>query len=106
MENSLLEAGTIYNINSSSSMKTALASNSGTATGVKSFLVKSCIGFSRISVQDNLNWSIVIVQSNSVFNGPANKLRKITIGVVIGIGAFMCFVTFRWQFGLYGRLQN
>ena len=42
VENSLLEAGTIYNINSSSSMKTALASNSGTATGVKSFLVKSC----------------------------------------------------------------
>lgn len=95
VENSLLEAGTIYNINSSSSMKTALASNSGTATGVKSFFGKKvAIGFSRISVQDNLNWSIVIVQSNSVFNGPANKLRKITIGVVIGIGAFMCFVTF------------
>ena len=106
MENSLLEAGTIYNINSSSSMKTALASNSGTATGVKSFLVKSCIGFSRISVQDNLNWSIVIVQSNSVFNGPANKLRKITIGVVIELEHSCVLLHSRWQFGLYGRLQN
>ncbi|CAX39635.1 histidine kinase, putative [Candida dubliniensis CD36] len=95
VQDSLLEAGAIYNINSSSSMKTALASNSGTATSVKSFFGKKVsIGFSRISVQDNLNWSIVIVQSSSVFNGPANKLRRITIGVVIGIGAFMCLVTF------------
>ncbi|KAL6454787.1 SLN1 Histidine protein kinase SLN1 [Candida maltosa Xu316] len=90
-----LEPGVIYNINSSDSMSTALHSNSGTATGVRAYSGrKVAIGFSRISIKDNLEWSIVVVQHQSVFDGPANKLRKIIIGVVIGIGVFMCLITF------------
>ncbi|KAK6882614.1 Histidine protein kinase SLN1 [Candida tropicalis] len=90
-----VQPGSIYNINSSSSSKTALSSNSGTATNEKSYTGRSvAIGFSRITVDDNLNWTIVVMQIQSVFDGPANKLRKIIIGVVIGIGVFMCLITF------------
>ncbi|RCK66239.1 Histidine protein kinase SLN1 [Candida viswanathii] len=90
-----VQPGNIYNINSSSSLKTALSSNSGTATNLKSYSGKTvAIGYSRITVEDNLNWTIVVMQIQSVFDGPANKLRKIIIGVVIGIGVFMCLITF------------
>ncbi|KAI5966753.1 uncharacterized protein KGF55_000162 [Candida pseudojiufengensis] len=93
VENSLLKPGEIYNINSSTSVRTAINSPYGTSTDVKSYSGQSvAIGFTQILL-NNLLWVIIVVQEKSVFNGPVERLKRIIIGVVIGIGAFMVLIT-------------
>ncbi|KAI5969321.1 SLN1 [Candida margitis] len=92
--NSLLRPGEMYNINSSTSVRTAIRSPSGTSTNVKSYSGESvAIGFRQI-MQNNLLWSIIVIQEKSVFNAPVNKLKKIIIGVMFAIAVFMCLITF------------
>ncbi|KAG7662252.1 SLN1 [[Candida] subhashii] len=97
VNNSLLTPGQVYNINDSSSIKTALetTAGSGTATNVVSISnERVAIGFTRFIIDQNTQWVIIIVQSRSVFMEPINRLKRIIIGVVIGIGVFMCLLTF------------
>lgn len=107
--NSLLRPGEVYNINTSSSVRTAIRSPSGTSTDVKSYSGDSvAIGFRQI-MQNNLLWSIVVIQQKSIFNAPVNKLKKIIIGVVFGIAVFMCLITFPlavWFIRPITELQN
>lgn len=107
--NSLLRPGELYNINTSSSVRTAIRSPSGTSTNVKSYSGASvAIGYRQI-MQNNLLWSIVVIQQKSVFNAPVNKLKKIIIGVVFGIAVFMCLITFPlavWFIRPITQLQN
>ncbi|EGW34528.1 uncharacterized protein SPAPADRAFT_134241 [Spathaspora passalidarum NRRL Y-27907] len=95
VSNSLLEPGNIYNINSSSSIKVAIESNTGSNTNVRSYSGnRVAIGFTPISIDNDTKWIIIVVQQRSVFMEPINTLKRIIIGVVIGIGAFMCLITF------------
>ncbi|CAK9436388.1 uncharacterized protein LODBEIA_P09460 [Lodderomyces beijingensis] len=91
---SVLVPGTNYNINASSAISTAIQSNSGTSTNVKAITGENvAIGFTRIYL-NNLLWVIVAVQRKEIFNEPIERLKKIIVGVVIGIGVFMCLITF------------
>ena len=93
-EATLIQPGVPYSINASDSIKTAIESPSGVATNVKAFAGFSvAIGYTQIYI-NNLLWDIIVVQRQSVFDEPVEKLKKIIIGVVIGIGAFMCLITF------------
>ncbi|KAI5948783.1 hypothetical protein KGF57_005181 [Candida theae] len=107
--NSLLRPGEVYNINSSTSVRTAIRSPSGTSTDVQSYSgEKVAIGYRQI-MQNNLLWSIVVIQQKSVFNAPVDKLKKIIIGVVFGIAVLMCLITFPlavWFIRPITQLQN
>ncbi|CUM68586.1 uncharacterized protein PRCAT00006313001 [Priceomyces carsonii] len=90
-----LEPNVNYNINSSGSVKEAIARSSGSSSFAKSYGgYHVAIGFDRISIDSTLYWELIIEQKRSIFLQPVKKLRNIIIGVVIGIGAFMCLITF------------
>lgn len=73
----------------------ALERGEGTATKLQSLRGSAvAIGFSRIQVDTSTSWSIIVEQSQSTFNRPVKKLTDIMIGVVIGIGVFVCLITF------------
>lgn len=93
--NSALEADTVYNINSSESIRTAFSKSYGSATNVKSYEgTRTAIGYTQIELDPQTYWAIIVEQPRSKFLAPVKKLTKITTGVVIGIGVFMCLVTF------------
>lgn len=84
-----------YSIDSSPSVKEALTEGYGTSTDVESMSGTSlAIGFTRIQIDATTYWSILIEQRRSRFLAPVHKLTNIMIGVVLGIGAFMCLLTF------------
>jgi osomolarity two-component system sensor histidine kinase SLN1 len=85
----------VYNINSSSLIKEALSREYGSSSNVKSSSGKSvAIGFTQIQLDSSTYWVIIIEQARSRFLEPVVKLKNIIIAVVIGIGAFMCLITF------------
>lgn len=94
-ENAGLIPNYVYNINSSSSVKTAFSEKYGSSSNVKSSSGSDvAIGFTRLSLNSQKYWTIIVEQSRKTFYGPVVKYRDIIIGVVIGIGVFMCLVTF------------
>ena len=85
----------VYNINSSSLVKEALSREYGSANDVRSSNGKRvAIGFTQIQLDSSTYWVIIIEQARSRFLAPVVRLRNIIIGVVIGIGVFMCLITF------------
>lgn len=97
---SYLEPDKIYNINSSALVGPAARSNATqgikrnirSVTGVKVSAAYYNVQFS------NWLWLIVTSQKQSSFNAPVTKMTHIIIGVTIGVGFFMCFVTFTLAF--------
>ncbi|SGZ50143.1 CIC11C00000005678 [Sungouiella intermedia] len=84
-----------YPIDSSPSVRRALRRGSGTSTHIESMFGTSlAIAFTRIRIDKTTFWSVLIEQRRSTFLEPVRKLRDIMIGVVLGIGAFMCLITF------------
>lgn len=82
-------------IDSDSAAFKALSKSGGTATNIKSSDGKSlAIGFTRIQLDSATYWTVIIEQSRKDFLAPTRKLTSIMIGVVIGIGVFMCLITF------------
>lgn len=87
-----LQSNNVYNINESTAAKEALTHYYGSSTNKKSIDGETvAIGYSRVS---SVHWSIVVEQKKSTFNGPSDRLKNIIIGVSIGIGVFMCLITF------------
>lgn len=102
-----LEPRENYNINESSLAKVALLKDYGSSTHVTSRSgVSSAIGYSRFQADNDFFWSIVIQQKRSRFLGPLNKLKHIMIGVVIGIAAFMCIITFLLALWFIGPIKK
>ncbi|RLV91631.1 Histidine protein kinase SLN1 [Spathaspora sp. JA1] len=94
VDNSLLVPGNIYSITASSSIRVAIETSTGSSTNVESYSGKKvAIGFTPLTIGET-TWIIIVVQKRSVFMGPINTLKRIIIGVVIGIGVFMCLITF------------
>ncbi|CCE72929.1 Piso0_000534 [Millerozyma farinosa CBS 7064] len=90
-----LDTNETYSIDSSSSVEQAIRHSSGASTDVKSSRGKSVAnGFDRFDLDAYTSWYIIVEQDRSVFLTPFKKFRSIIIGVVIGIGVFMCLVTF------------
>ncbi|OBA20257.1 hypothetical protein METBIDRAFT_78700 [Metschnikowia bicuspidata var. bicuspidata NRRL YB-4993] len=86
---------TFVDILRSEAASEALTRGDGTATNeqlLKGYNV--AIGFSRIYIDSATTWSVIVEQSQSRFERPVKKLTKIMIGVVIGIGVFVCLITF------------
>lgn len=81
----------------------------GSVQSAKFFYYKtSAIGYSPCSF-GLVNWVAIISQSEAVFLEPATRLTKIITGVVIGIGVFICLVTFplaHWAVQPIVRLQE
>lgn len=66
------------------------------------------VGYSPCSFKF-VNWVAIISQSEAVFMEPSTRLTKIIIGVVVGIGAFVCLITFplaHWAVQPIVRLQK
>ncbi|CAI5758576.1 unnamed protein product [Candida verbasci] len=91
-----LKPNSYYTLDFSPALTTILISNDtqGTRLNKKSNAgPKVAMGFNEIKYQNWL-WYVIVIQKQSTFSGPITKLKKIVIGVVIGLGAFMCFITF------------
>lgn len=92
----LIQPDHFYNINNSVLVGPAFRSNKTlnvvrnmrSVTGVKLSAAYYKIQFS------NWRWLIITSQKQSSFNAPVTKMTHIIIGVTIGVGFFMCFVTF------------
>lgn len=88
----------------------ALRQGKGGAIEKTKFLYnkKVAVGYSPCSVTF-VNWVAVVLQSESVFMEPSTKLTKIISGTVVGIGVFVCLVTFplaHWAVKPIVRLQK
>lgn len=88
-------AGTFYPIDKSPAVKRSFMQESGISKNTLSFTGKNlAIGFTRIQIDSVTFWAVIIQQSRSRFLSPVRQLSRIMIGVVIGIGVFMCLLTF------------
>lgn len=95
VENSKVIPNQFYDIDSSPSVRRALERGQGTSTAIQTmFGVSVAVGFTRIQIDAVTFWSVLIQQNRSLFLAPVRKLTNIMIGVVIGIGVFMCLLTF------------
>lgn len=93
--NSLLKHNFLYQISSSITASISLINDNGLVEDVAQFDGPNlAIAFNRIGIDTSSFWSIIIQQKRSIFMAPISKLTDIMIGVVIGTGAFMCFITF------------
>lgn len=54
----------------------------------------SAVGYYRVRIDEDNMWSILVDQRRSSFLAPVHKLTQIIVGVVIGVGVFMCLLTF------------
>lgn len=92
----LIRPDHFYNINSSVLVGPAFKSNRtlGVVRNMKSVTgIKLSAAYYKIQFS-NWRWLIVTSQKQSSFNAPVTKMTHIIIGVTIGVGFFMCFVTF------------
>lgn len=90
-----IEANVFLPINRSPAVQQALIGGTGTATNINSMFGKPLsIAFTQIQIDANTYWSVLIEQERKRFLEPVRKLRDIMLGVVLGIGAFMCLLTF------------
>lgn len=84
-----------YNTSAYALAAKALSANSGAFENIQNFNdVKVAVSFMRIQFDTSLSWTVIIEQKQSSFYQPINKLVHIIIGVVIGVSAFMCLITF------------
>jgi osomolarity two-component system sensor histidine kinase SLN1 len=86
--------GVVYLLELLPMVATALLHSFGYRTDVRSFSDLYAIGYTQVQLTSTTYWTVIIQQLRGVFTAPVNKLRNIIIGVVIGIGVFMCLVTF------------
>lgn len=93
--NMLQSTSELYNINSSQAVKKAiLEPGQGLSRKIALDNGKVATGFSKIHIDSVTTWTLLVEQPRSQFLQPVNNFKKIIIGVVIGIAAFMCIVTF------------
>ncbi|QRG38747.1 hypothetical protein FDK38_003165 [Candidozyma auris] len=99
-----------YVIDSSPVIKHALVAQEGVVRNADSLdKGKVAAGFATMEIDPQNYWTVMIEQRRSTFQGPVVKLRNIMIGVVIGIGVFMCLITFPlavWFVAPITRLKN
>lgn len=82
-------------LSESPDMKGALTSKNGISKKAKSLTGKEvAMGYSAVNVDSHTYWTVLVQQNRSTFMSPVRHLTKIMVGVVIGIGAFMCLITF------------
>lgn len=92
---SSIDNNRVYPINESSAAKEALTNSFGSSTNKRDVNGNTvAIGYSRLQLDTNTYWSICISQRKSTFNAPLTKFKNIIIGVSIGIGVFVCLITF------------
>lgn len=95
VEGSLLQPNVFFPISSSDAVEEALTHESGFYQHLRLMTGhQSAVGFKKVRVDESNVWTIMIEQRQSRFLAPVHRLTRIMIGVVIGIGAFMCFITF------------
>lgn len=93
--NAVLEPNRIYNINLSAAIRESLLRDFGSSTNVRSYSGDQlAIGYTQIQIDQNTYWAVIIEQARLLFLAPVKRLKNIIIGVVIGIGVFMCLLTF------------
>lgn len=93
--NGVLEPNRIYNINLSAAIRESLLKDFGSSTNVKSYTGHHlAIGYTQIQIDLGTYWAVIIEQPRLQFLAPVKRLKNIIIGVVIGIGVFMCLLTF------------
>lgn len=99
-----------YVIDSSPVVKHALVAQEGVVRNADSLdKGKVAAGFATMDIDLQNYWTVMIEQKRSTFQSPVVKLRNIMIGVVIGIGVFMCLITFPlavWFVAPITRLKN
>lgn len=92
---SKVDPNVFYPISGQPSLRQTLISESGTSTDIDlMFGTSLAIGYNRVQIDGATFWSILIAQRRSKFLAPERHLTSIMVGVVIGIGVFMCLVTF------------
>lgn len=92
---SSLDSNRVYNVNESSAVREALTGDFGSSTKEKNIDGETvAIGYSALMINNNKNWTIMVEQDRSTFNAPVSKFTKIIIGVSIGVGFFVCLITF------------
>ncbi|KAI5952561.1 hypothetical protein KGF54_003428 [Candida jiufengensis] len=107
----IIQAGEYYPIGSSSLIGPAFKSNNttGVTTNVRSVTnVRLATSYYRVRF-NNWMWLILTTQTSKTFNAPVTKLKKIIIGVVFGVGVFMCVLTLFlaiWFIRPITRLKN
>lgn len=99
-----------FTIKNGTFLSTSLRQGKGGALEKTKFLYnkKVAVGYSPCSVTF-INWIAVVLQSESVFMEPLTKLTKIISGTVVGIGVFVCLITFplaHWAVKPIVRLQK
>lgn len=99
-----------YPIDSSEVVKHALVNQQGVVQNAKSMNKGNvAAGYATMNVDAHNYWTVMIDQKRSTFQSPMKKLQNIMIGVVIGIGVFMCLITFPlavWFVAPITRLKN
>lgn len=82
-------------ISESPDLRKALTSKKGISKSAKSLEGKEvAMGYTALNVDSQTFWTILVQQNRSSFMSPVRRLTKIMVGVVIGIGVFMCLITF------------
>lgn len=106
----LVLTNTVLPLSRSEAATRALTKGEGTATQVSSLLgVDVAIGFSIVHMDSDTYWSVIVEQVQSKFSQPVKKLADIIIAVVIGIGVFVCLITFPlavWFVNPITKLKN
>lgn len=105
-----MQANRYYPIDDSPAVRTALVNQDGVFQNAKTIgNGRVAAGYATMNVDAHNYWTVMVEQRRSTFNGPIKKLQNIMIGVVIGIGAFMCLITFPlavWFVRPITRLKN
>lgn len=105
-----MEANRFYPIDSSDAVKEAIVNQQGVVQNAKSLdNSRVAAGYATMNVDAHNYWTVMIEQRRSTFQSPMKKLQNIMIGVVIGIGVFMCLITFPlavWFVAPITRLKN
>lgn len=84
-----------YSINLLAAVRNAILNDyGGLSSKIKLPLGNVATGFSKIVVDPSSVWTLIVEQQRLSFLKPVNDFKKIIIGVVIGIAAFMCIITF------------
>ncbi|CAK9439106.1 uncharacterized protein LODBEIA_P33300 [Lodderomyces beijingensis] len=106
----IIKVGVSYNIDESSFISKAFKTNAtkGIDTNFKGVSGDRLSASYRRVTFSNWNWLVITAQKASSFNAPVTRIKKIIIGVVIGVGVFMCLLTFTlavWFIRPITRLQ-
>lgn len=105
-----MQANRYYPIDDSPAVRTALVNQDGVFQNEKTIgNGRVAAGYATMNVDSHNYWTVMVEQRRSTFTSPMKKLQNIMIGVVIGIGVFMCLITFPlavWFVRPITRLKN